>query len=123
VVYSSVIRERFRSPRFRGSLLEPDAAFEDVNPLCGDRIRIECRIADGRVAEARHRGDSCAICAASADVLLEMAVGKSVEEATSIQPSALLERLEAEIRPTRMKCVTLPLSVLQGALEGREVAR
>jgi len=35
----------------------------------------------------------------------------------------LLERLEADIRSTRMKCVTLPLSVLQGALEGREVAR
>src|SRR2546428_3202516 len=123
MVYSDVIRQRFRSPRYRGSLPAPDAAFEDVNPLCGDRIRIECRIADGRLTDARHRGDSCAICAASADLLVELVLGKAVEEAASVPLSTLLERLEADIRPTRMKCVTLPLSVLQGALEGREVAR
>ncbi len=123
MVYSDVIRERFRKPRFRGSLPGPEAAFEDVNPLCGDRIRIECRITDGRLADARHRGDSCAICAASADVLIELALGRSVEDAASLQAPAVLERLEADIRPTRMRCVTLPLSVLQGALEGREVAR
>jgi nitrogen fixation protein NifU and related proteins len=122
MIYSSVIRERFRRPRFRGELPRPDHAFEDVNPLCGDRIRIECRIADGRLSDARHRGDSCAICAASADLLIEMVIGRTVEEAAAVEPAALLERLEADIRPTRFKCVTLPLSVLQGALEGREVA-
>lgn len=122
MVYSSVIRERFRRPRLRGELPQPDLAYEDVNPLCGDRIRIECRIADGRLADARHRGDSCAICAASADVLLEMVIGRTVDEAAATEPAAILERLEADIRPTRLRCVTLPLSVLQGALEGREVA-
>ena len=122
MIYSSVIRERFRRPRFRGELPQPDLAFEDVNPLCGDRIRIECRIADGRLSDARHRGDSCAICAASADLLLEMVIGRTVEEAAAVEPAALLDRLEADIRPTRFKCVTLPLSVLQGALERREVA-
>ena len=35
----------------------------------------------------------------------------------------LLERLQTDVRASRMKCVTLPLTVLQGALEGREVAR
>ena len=123
MVYSSVIRERFRQPRFRGELPLADLAYEDVNPLCGDRIRIECRVADGRILDARHRGDSCAICAASADLLLEMVVGRTVEEAAAVGLPALFERLEADIRPTRVKCVTLPLSVLQGALEGRKVAR
>ena len=123
MVYSDVIRQRFRNPRYRGSLPTPDTSFEDVNPLCGDRIRIDCRIADGRLTDARHRGDSCAICAASADLLVELVLGKSVEEAASVPVSTLLERLGADIRSTRMKCVTLPISVLQGALEGREVAR
>jgi nitrogen fixation protein NifU and related proteins len=123
VVYSSVIRERFRAPRFRGTLPGADASFEDVNPLCGDRIRIECRIAGGKVADARHHGDSCAICAASADVLLESVIGKSVEAAAALTAADLLERLQTDVRASRMKCVTLPLTVLQGALEGREVAR
>jgi len=122
-LYSDVIRERFRRPRFRGRLGAPDASFEDVNPLCGDRIRIECRLEDGRVADARFTGDSCAIAAAAADVLIELALGQSVERIQGLGPSALLERLAADIRPSRMKCVTLPLGVLQGALDGKEVAR
>ena len=123
MVYSSVIRERFRAPRYRGTLPEADAAFEDVNPLCGDRIRIECRIAGGRITDARHRGDSCAICAASADVLLESVTGQPVTMASKVTAADLLALLQGDVRASRMKCVTLPLTVLQGALEGREVAR
>ena len=123
MVYSNLIRERFRHPRYQGSIEQPDAAFEDVNPLCGDRIRIECRIAGGRLVDARHRGDSCAICVASADVLLERAIGEPLDLASRLTTADLLERLEADVRASRIKCVTLPLTVLQGALDGREVAR
>ncbi|HTY78982.1 MAG TPA: iron-sulfur cluster assembly scaffold protein [Candidatus Bathyarchaeia archaeon] len=123
MVYSSRIRERFRHPRYQGSLPGPDAAFEDVNPLCGDRIRIECRIADARIADARHRGDCCAICTASADVLLERVIGEPLDLASRLTAADLLERLEADVGASRIKCVTLPLSVLRGALDGKEVAR
>ena len=122
-VYSDVIRERYRHPRFRGEVAEPDASFEDVNPLCGDRIRIECRLADGRLAEAKYTGDSCAIAAASADVLIELMLGQPAAQAQTLGVDQLLERLQADIRPSRMKCVMLPLTVLQGALDGKEVAR
>jgi nitrogen fixation NifU-like protein len=122
-IYSGVIRERFRHPRFRGTLVDPDRTFEDVNPLCGDRIRIECRLADGKIADARFTGDSCAIAAAAADVLLELMIDQPAERAHALSQGDLLERLDADIRPSRMKCVALPLSVLQGALDGKEVAR
>jgi nitrogen fixation protein NifU and related proteins len=115
-LYSSVIRERFRRPRFRGRVESPDAVFEDVNPLCGDRIRIECRLDGDVIAEARHHGDSCAVSTAAADVLLELAVGRPVAQAAAIPIGDVLERLEADIRPSRMKCVALPLGVLQAAL-------
>lgn len=122
-LYSSVIRERFRRPRFRGAVAAPDAVFEDVNPLCGDRIRMECRLDDGRIVEARFTGDSCAIAAASADLLIELVLGQPAERVHALGAGELLERLEADIRPSRMKCVTLPLAVLQGALDGKETAR
>ena len=122
-LYSSVIRERFRHPRHRGAVPGADAVFEDVNPLCGDRIRIECRLEGGRIAEARFVGDSCAIAAAAADVLLDLIEGQPVELVSTIGAALLLERLEADVRPSRMKCVTLPLQVLRGALEGKEVTR
>jgi len=116
-VYSTVIRDRFRRPRFRGRITDPQAAFEDVNPLCGDRIRIECRIADGTLSDARHHGDSCAICAASADVLLEMVVGRTTGEAAAVSPAAVIARLEAEIRPTRMRCALLALEGMRKMLD------
>jgi nitrogen fixation NifU-like protein len=117
-----MIRERYRHPRFRGALPRPDATFEDVNPLCGDRIRIDCRLEDGRLVDARFTGDSCAIAAASADVLLELMLGRPAESVNAVGTNDLLERLDAEIRPSRMKCVALPLAVLRGAL-AKEVAR
>jgi len=121
-LYSSVIRERFRRPRFRGVIERPDVAAEDVNPLCGDRVRIQARLADGRIVEARWSGDCCAISAASADVLLEMLEGQPAARARDLTPAGVLERLDADVRPSRMKCVALPLTVLQSAL-AKEAAR
>jgi len=122
-LYSDVIRERFRHPRHRGSIPGADAVFEDVNPLCGDRIRMECRLDGGRIAEARFTGDSCAIASASADVLLDLVEGQPVALVSTLGPERILERLESDVRPSRMKCVALPLHVLQGALDGKAVAR
>ena len=121
-LYSEVIRDRFRKPRFRGTVEQPDVSAEDVNPLCGDRVRIQGRLADGHLAEARWSGDCCAISAASADVLVEMMEGQPVSRAAELTTASLLERLDSDIRPSRMKCVALPLTVLQAAL-GSEVKR
>ena len=123
MLYSSVISERFRHPRFFGDLPDADAVFEDVNPLCGDRVRIQLRLANGGIADARFKGDSCAICMASADLLAEMARGRAVDDALALGPDDLLTRLGARIRPSRMTCVTLPLQVLKGALAAVGAAR
>jgi nitrogen fixation protein NifU and related proteins len=115
-LYSNVIRDRFRRPRYRGTLERPDVSGEDVNPLCGDRVRMQARLADGRLVEGRWTGDCCAISAASADVLLEMVAGQPTARVRELTPANILERLDADIRPSRLKCVALPLTVLQDAL-------
>ena len=72
-LYGGVILDRFRHPRYFGELPGADAVHEDVNPLCGDRIRVELRYGPGREVEAiRFQGDACAIATASADLLAEM---------------------------------------------------
>ena len=115
-LYSDVIRERWRRPRFRGELPDATAVAEDVNPLCGDRVRLMLRVADGQVAAARFAGDSCAICTASADVVAESVEGKSSAEALKLTSEDVLTILQTDVRPTRLRCVTLPLTVLQQAL-------
>jgi nitrogen fixation NifU-like protein len=115
-LYSDVIRERWRRPRFRGDLASATATAEDVNPLCGDRVRMQLRLEDGRVRAARFAGDSCAICTASADVVAELVEGRERAEAAALEASDVLTVLQADVRPTRMRCVTLPLTVLGKAL-------
>src|SRR5262249_57028635 len=112
-LYSDVIRERWRRPRHRGELPGANAVAEDVNPLCGDRVRMMLAVApEGRITEARFVGDSCAICTASADVVADLVSGRSRSEAAALDVSDVLAVLQAEIRPTRMRCATLPLSLL-----------
>ena len=115
-LYSDVIRERWRRPRFRGELPDATAVAEDVNPLCGDRVRLMLRVADGQVAAARFTGDSCAICTASSDVVAESVEGKAAAEAVKMTSEDVLTILQTDVRPTRLRCVTLPLTVLQQAL-------
>jgi nitrogen fixation protein NifU and related proteins len=109
-VYSDVIRERWRRPRHRGDVPGANAVAEDVNPLCGDRVRMMLTVApDGRIEKAGFVGDSCAICTASADVVSDLVVGRARADVAA---------LKSEIRPTRIRCVTLPVSVLGQALNG-----
>ncbi len=118
-LYSDVIRDRWRKPRHRGELPGANAVAEDVNPLCGDRVRMMLAVApEGRIVDARFIGDSCAICTASADVVADLVSGRSRGEAAALDVGDVLAVLQAEIRPTRMRCATLPLSVLAQALDG-----
>ena len=118
-VYSDVIRERWRKPRHRGEVPGANAVAEDVNPLCGDRVRMMLTVgADGRVEKAGFVGDSCAICTASADVVSDLVVGLARADAVALDVADVLNVLQSEIRPTRMRCVTLPVSVLGQALNG-----
>jgi nitrogen fixation NifU-like protein len=117
-LYSDVIRERWRRPRFRGELPGANAVAEDVNPLCGDRVRLLLSVEGRRVVTARFGGDACAICTASADVVAELVAGRTIAAAADLTPEEVLSVLQADIRPTRMRCLTLPISVLGAALEG-----
>ena len=118
-VYSDVIRERWRKPRHRGEVPGANAVAEDVNPLCGDRVRMMLAVGpDGRIEKAGFVGDSCAICTASADVVADLVAGRSRAEAAALEVADVLNVLQSEIRPTRMRCVTLPVSVLGQALNG-----
>ena len=67
-------------------------------------------------------GDSCAICTASADVVSDLVVGRARAEAAALEVADVLNVLQSEIRPTRMRCVTLPVSVLGQALNGAKRA-
>src|SRR5512139_1922252 len=96
-LYREIIIERYKSPQYRGELDPHDISFEDENPLCGDQIRIDLRVgADGKVTEAAFSGHGCAISQASADLLLESVVGKTVDEVKAMTKQDILDLLGIE---------------------------
>ena len=115
--YNATIFEHFRHPRNYGALPLPDVAYEDVNALCGDRIRMELKIgADQIIATARFRGDSCIISRAAASILTELVQGRPLREVEALSQDELVTALNTSIRPARMKCALLPLHVLQAGI-------
>jgi len=94
-LYREVIIDRFKNPQYRGKLEPNDISFEDDNPLCGDHIRIDLRLDEtDRVNEVRFDGHGCAISQASADLLAESIIGKSLEEIKNLTKEDVLLSLQ-----------------------------
>jgi len=116
-LYSDVLLDHFRHPRNYGSLVAPDVSHESFNPLCGDRIRIELKLDQATITEARFKGDGCAISTAAASLLTELIAGASLEAVTALTNDQLIARLESDIQPARRQCALLPLEALRAGLK------
>jgi len=133
-LYREIILDHYRNPRNRGSLAQPSASGEGDNPLCGDEVRVELDIRDGRVCDVRFEAKGCSISQASASMMTEAVKGLSLEEVDSlfetfkamlygsdeVDVEALgdLEALQGVRKfPVRVKCATLAWNTLQEALE------
>ena len=96
-----------------------DFSYEDDNPLCGDRIRLDIRVGDDqRVTEVGFTGKGCAISQASASMLTEEILGKTLDEVKQISKERVLEMLGIPLGPTRVKCALLSLKVLKAGVYG-----
>ncbi|MFN7034995.1 MAG: Fe-S cluster assembly sulfur transfer protein SufU [Bellilinea sp.] len=118
-LYREIIIERYKDPLYRGVLEPNDISFEDENPLCGDHIRIDLRVDENaRVIEAAFSGHGCAISQASADLLLESIIGKTLDEVKQLNKQDVLDLLGIELGPVRLKCALLPLKVVKAGVYG-----
>jgi nitrogen fixation protein NifU and related proteins len=118
-LYREQIIEHYKNPTYKGHLDPHDITFEDSNPLCGDHIQIDLRVDKaGKVTDARFDGHGCAISQASADLLLESVIGKSVEDVKKLGRQDILDMLGFELGPVRVKCALLSLKVLKAGVYG-----
>lgn len=135
-LYQEVILDHYRRPRNFAALDDANRKAEGYNPLCGDRVTIYLRVADGVVRAASFQGSGCAISTASASLMTEAVQGKTLAEAEALfeqfhglvtgaeRAPQELGKLEAlgGVRdyPVRVKCATLAWHTLRSALEQRD---
>ncbi len=118
-LYREVIIEHYKNPSYRGALDPHDFSFADSNPLCGDHLQIDLRVDENnKVSDARFQGHGCAISQASADLLLESIIGKSIDDVKKMGKQDILDMLGIDLGPVRLKCALLSLKVLKAGVYG-----
>jgi nitrogen fixation NifU-like protein len=122
-IYREIILDHSRNPRNKGILDPADFSYEDVNPLCGDEVRIDVRVKDNHIDEILFSGRGCAVSQASASILTEMVEGMSIDDVKQISKEDLLEEIGIPVSPARLKCALLSLKVLKAGIYGVDQAR
>jgi nitrogen fixation NifU-like protein len=117
-LYRDNLLDHYENPRHQGALPQADGVFEDSNPLCGDRLRIEVKLSDDKTAltDAAFTGEGCIISQAAASMLLEDSVSKLVAAIGELEPQHVLKLIGVPLTAQRVKCALLSFKVLKGAL-------
>jgi nitrogen fixation protein NifU and related proteins len=80
-MYQEIILDHYRNPHHKG-LREPyDAEVHHVNPTCGDEVTVRVRLDGDDVADVSYDALGCSISQASASVMTDLIIGRSVKEA------------------------------------------
>jgi nitrogen fixation NifU-like protein len=113
--YREEILEHYTHPHHYGTLENPDITHIENNPLCGDRIRFDLKLGeDGRtVKDVRFSAVGCAISKASASMLSDLIVGRTLDEIKALSKEEMLDELGIDLGPVRLKCALLPLKVVK----------
>jgi nitrogen fixation NifU-like protein len=117
-MYREQILDHSKHPRNHGTLEDATNTFEDLNPLCGDKVRMDLKIEDGIVTDVGFTGRGCAISQATASMLTEQIKGKSLDEIKHIDKQVVLDMLGIPLGPSRIKCALLPLKVMKASAYG-----
>lgn len=136
--YNEILIDHNMHPAHKHELPDADMEMRGYNPTCGDDITLRLKVADGVVVDGAFTGSGCAISQASADMMLELVIGKPKEEALRlsdiflrmIKGSASEEEIDeleeacvlqdVSHMPARVKCAVLGWHTLEQMLEDEE---
>lgn len=132
--YNEILTDHNLRPGHKHDLPDANMELRGVNPSCGDDITLKLRVEDGVIADGAFVGDGCAISQASADMMLDLIIGRSPEEARRLSEIFLrmikgkvtedeLEELEEASAlidishmPARVKCAVLGWHTMENLL-------
>ena len=99
--YNEILTDHNLHPGHKHDLPDANLVLEGVNPSGGDDIWLKLKVEDGRITDGAFVGDGCAISQASADMMLDLIIGKSEEEAMKLA-EIFLRMIKGEVTDEEM---------------------
>ena len=139
--YNEILTEHNLHPAHKHELEDANFELEGVNPSCGDDIILKLKVEDGKIIDGAYVGDGCAISQASADMMLDLAIGRTTDDAKRLAEIFLRmikgkitdeERDELEEAgvledishmPARVKCAVLGWHTMQEIIDDPDKAK
>jgi len=132
-LYQAALLAKAHAGRKRRRLAAPDRSVTLDNPLCGDRVTIEVKLAGGRITSLGHQVRGCLLCEAAAETIAEHAPGKTGAELADVAKAVTAILKDGAAAPegewatlamftpvhrakSRQDCVLLPFEALGKAL-------
>ena len=113
--YSAQFKDHLAHPRNAGQLPDANAAADEKNPVCGDRLRLSLIVKDNRIETARYLAYGCPPTLVCGSVLTELIIGKSVDEAKELTRADLLNAIGG-LPSRKHHAASLAIETLHSAL-------
>ena len=111
-MYQEELLEHFRKPQNNILVEDPDFKVEENNPSCGDVLTMTGVVAAGTVMKLGFQGRGCVISQATASMLTEECLGKSLDAVLLLTSDDITKLIGVTLGPVRLRCALLALNVL-----------
>lgn len=115
-LYQDLLVEHFKYPENKKELPQANFTVHEHNPSCGDRISMQGIITDNILSDVGFGGSGCVISQASASMLTQDCLGKSITAILALKPEYMTALVGIPLGPTRLKCALISLQALQQGL-------
>jgi len=146
-LYREYLLDHYHNPKNFGTIKDAEIHKHDINISCGDEVEMFVKLEkkehnktenstkkdnynkkekfdDQKIKDIKFSGRGCVICMAAASILTEELIGKKIKDIKNMSTNDLLELLQLQLTPTRVKCAMLGLVTLKkGILEYESSAR
>ena len=117
MAYSDKVLDHYENPRNVGSFEKNDPTVGTGMvgaPACGDVMKLQIRVEDGIITDARFKTYGCGSAIASSSLITEMVKGMNLDQASSIKNSDIAEELA--LPPVKIHCSILAEDAIKAAV-------
>lgn len=120
MAYSHTFKDHLADPRNVGEIPNASVVAEEVNPVCGDRLRLSLLISDGRIEVAKYLAYGCPPTLVTGSVLTELIAGRTIDEVRTLSRAELIDHVGG-LPSRKHHAAALAIEALASALKNFRV--